>query len=94
MAQRATVSHWLATLDRMDALKPVHVVPSHGPRGDAAIIQGYRTYFTRIRDRASALKKEGKTQDQAIEIITNEMVAQYPDRNRLAGAIRMAYAEA
>lgn len=94
MAQRATVSHWLATLDRMDALKPVHVVPSHGPRGDAGIIQGYRTYFTRIRGRASALKKEGKTQDQAIEIITSEMVAQYPDRNRLAGAIRMAYAEA
>lgn len=93
MAQGATVSHWLATLDKLDALKPVHVVPSHGPRGDASIIQGYRTYFTRIRDRASALKKEGKTQDQAVEIITGEMVAQYPDRNRLAGAIRMAYAE-
>jgi glyoxylase-like metal-dependent hydrolase (beta-lactamase superfamily II) len=94
MAQGATVSHWLATLDTLDALKPVHVVPSHGPRGDAGIIEGYRTYFIRIRDRAAELKKAGRTQDETVQAITGEMVGQYPDRNRLAGAIRMAYADA
>jgi glyoxylase-like metal-dependent hydrolase (beta-lactamase superfamily II) len=94
MAQGATLTHWLATLDKLDALKPKHVVPSHGPRGDAGIIAGYRTYLTEIRDRAATLKKAGKTQDEAVQIITDEMSAQYPDKGRLGGAIRAGFAEA
>jgi glyoxylase-like metal-dependent hydrolase (beta-lactamase superfamily II) len=94
MNPAATITQWLASLDRLEAMKPVHVVPSHGPRGDAAIISGYRTYLVKIRDRAAALKKEGKTLEQATQTITEEMSAQYPDKQRLAGAIRAAYAEA
>jgi glyoxylase-like metal-dependent hydrolase (beta-lactamase superfamily II) len=90
----AKISHWLASLDRLDALKPARVVPSHGPFGEASIIAGYRTYLTRIRDRGAELKKAGKSQDETIQIITDEMAAQYPDKNRLAGAVRAAYAEA
>jgi glyoxylase-like metal-dependent hydrolase (beta-lactamase superfamily II) len=89
----AKISHWLASLDRLDAFEPRQVVPSHGPFGDASIIAGYRSYLTRIRDRSAELKKAGKTQDETSRIITDEMVAQYPDRNRLAGAIRAAWAE-
>ena len=43
---------------------------------------------------SAELKRAGKTQDEAIQTITDEMSAQYPDRNRLAGAIRAGYAEA
>jgi glyoxylase-like metal-dependent hydrolase (beta-lactamase superfamily II) len=93
MAQGATLTHWLATLDKLDALKPVHVVPSHGPRGDAGIIAGYRTYLTKIRDRTAELKRAGKTQDEAVQFITDEMSTQYPDKARLGGAIRAGYAE-
>jgi glyoxylase-like metal-dependent hydrolase (beta-lactamase superfamily II) len=92
--QSAKISHWLESLDRLDALKPARVVPSHGPFGDASIIAGYRAYLTRIRDRSAELKKAGKTQDESIQIITDEMSAQYADKNRLAGAIRAGYAEA
>jgi glyoxylase-like metal-dependent hydrolase (beta-lactamase superfamily II) len=94
MAQGATLTHWLGTLDQLDALKPAHVVPSHGARGDAGIIQGYRTYFTKIQARVGELKKAGKTQDEVVATVTEELVGQYPDRNRLGGAIRAAYAEA
>jgi hypothetical protein len=48
----------------------------------------------RIRDRAAELKKAGKTQDEVIQVITDEMSAQYPDKNRLAGAIRAGFSEA
>ena len=89
----AKISHWLASLDRLDAFKAQHIVPSHGPFGDASIIAGYRSYLTRIRDRSAELAKAGKSQDEAIQIITEEMSAQYPDRNRLAGAIRAGYSE-
>jgi glyoxylase-like metal-dependent hydrolase (beta-lactamase superfamily II) len=89
----AKISHWLASLDRLEALKPQQLVPSHGSFGDTTIIGGYRGYLTHIRDRTAELKKAGKTQDEAIQIITDEMSRQYPDKSRLAGAIRAAYSE-
>lgn len=90
----AKISHWLESLDRLEALKPKIVVPSHGPFGDAAVMQGYREYLTRIRDRAAELRKAGKSRDETVQTMTDEMSARFPDRNRLAGAIRAAYAEA
>jgi uncharacterized sulfatase len=90
----ATISHWLASLDRLDALHAKRIVPSHGPFGDASLIEGYRVYLRRIRNRTAELKKAGKSQDETIQIITEEMAAQYPDKNRLAGAIRAGFAEA
>jgi glyoxylase-like metal-dependent hydrolase (beta-lactamase superfamily II) len=89
----ATITHWLQSLDRLQALKPKVIVPSHGPFGGVEIIEGYRSYLTRIRGRTIELQKAGKTQDEAIQVVTDEMSAQYPDRNRLAGAIRAAYGE-
>jgi glyoxylase-like metal-dependent hydrolase (beta-lactamase superfamily II) len=89
----AKISHWLASLNRLEALKPKQLVPSHGPFGDTSIITGYRAYLTRIRDRTAALKKAGKTQDETVQIITDEMSAQFPDKNRLAGAIRAGFNE-
>jgi glyoxylase-like metal-dependent hydrolase (beta-lactamase superfamily II) len=90
----ATITHWLASLDALEALHPKRIVPSHGPFGGVEIIEGYRGYLTRVRDRTAELKKAGKSQDEAIQIITDEMSAQYPDKNRLAGAIRAGYAQA
>ena len=90
----AKISHWLDSLDRLEALKAKQLVPSHGPFGDNSIITGYRAYLTRIRDRSAELKKSGKTQDDAVQAITDEMSAQFPDKNRLAGAIRAGFSEA
>jgi glyoxylase-like metal-dependent hydrolase (beta-lactamase superfamily II) len=90
----SSVSHWQDSLNRLDAMKPAFVVSSHGPRGDANIIAGYRAYFTRIQIRAVELKKAGKTQDETVQIVTDEMSNQYPDKARLGGAIRAGYAEA
>ena len=90
----ATISHWLASLEKLRALKPAQLVPSHGSFGDVSIIGGYEAYLTRIRVRSAELKKAGKTQDEAIQQITDEMSPQYPDKNRLAGAIRAGYNEA
>jgi glyoxylase-like metal-dependent hydrolase (beta-lactamase superfamily II) len=90
----ATITHWLDSLDALEAMQPTIIVPSHGPFGGLEIITVYRAYLTRIRDRAAELKKAGKTQDEAVQMITDEMSAQYPDKNRLAGAIRAGYSEA
>jgi glyoxylase-like metal-dependent hydrolase (beta-lactamase superfamily II) len=89
----SSVRNWLANLDRLEALKPVLIVPSHGPTGDVGFISAYRTYLTEIRNRAAAEKKAGHSVDQAVEAISAAM-PNYPDRGRLAGAIKAAYAEA
>jgi glyoxylase-like metal-dependent hydrolase (beta-lactamase superfamily II) len=90
----STVSHWLKSLDELDALKPKIVVPSHGPIANAMYIANYRVYLTTIRDRAVELKKEGKSQDETVKTITAEMQGRYSDTGRLGGAIRAAYSEA
>jgi glyoxylase-like metal-dependent hydrolase (beta-lactamase superfamily II) len=91
----SSLRQWLASLDRLEALKPVLIVPSHGPTGDeTAFITGYRAYLTEVRDRAAAEKRAGRNVDQAVEAVTAALVAHFPDRARLAGAIRAAYAEA
>jgi glyoxylase-like metal-dependent hydrolase (beta-lactamase superfamily II) len=85
------LDHWLESLDRLDALNPAIVVPSHGPLGDAAFIAGYRSYLTRVRDRVTAAKRDGQSVDKTVEVVTGELAGQYPDRARLGGAVRATY---
>ena len=47
----SSVNNWLANLDRLEALKPVLIVPSHGPTGDVGFISAYRSYLTDVRQR-------------------------------------------
>ena len=90
----SNLEHWLASLDVLGALQPKMIVPSHGPLGDASFLSGYRTYLTAIRDRTADLKKQGKSQDDAVKEVTAQMQPIYPDAARLSGAIVEAYKEA
>jgi len=70
-------------------------VPSHGPTGEGAgFIAGYRAYLSDIRDRAAAEKRDGHSADEAVMTITAAFGDRAPDKARLAGAIKAAYAEA
>jgi len=92
-APRARIATWLASLDRFDALKPVRIVPSHGAMGDASMIATYRTFLTTVRDRAAALKKAGKSADETLRTLQDELQARF-NRNEMASAVRAAYNEA
>jgi glyoxylase-like metal-dependent hydrolase (beta-lactamase superfamily II) len=91
----SNLGHWLESLDRLEKLKPVAIVPSHGPLGDGTVfISGYQSYLTEVRKRTASEKKGGKDLQQATEVVTAAMADRYPDRARLSGAIKAAYAEA
>jgi len=91
----SSLRQWLASLDKLEALNPVIIVPSHGPTGDGTgFITGYRAYLTEVRDRAAAEKRAGRSVDQSIEAVTAAFGERAPDKARLAGAIKVAYAEA
>ena len=87
------ISTWLQSLDRFEQLKPKRIVPSHGPMGDGSMITTYRTFLTTVRDRATALKKEGKSLDDTVKALQEELQSRF-NRNQMAGAIRAAYNEA
>jgi glyoxylase-like metal-dependent hydrolase (beta-lactamase superfamily II) len=90
----SSIRQWFASLDRLEALKPAVVVPSHGPLGDAGFIIGYRNYLQEVLERTTAEKKAGRSADAAVQDVTAAMVDRYPDRGRLAGAIKAAYTAA
>lgn len=92
-APTARFATWLSSLDRLDALKPVRIVPSHGAMGDASMIATYRAFLTTVRDRAATLKKDGRTSDETVRTLQDELQGRY-NRNQMASAVRAAYNEA
>jgi glyoxylase-like metal-dependent hydrolase (beta-lactamase superfamily II) len=92
-APSARFATWLATLDRFDALKPVRIVPSHGAMGDASMIATYRAFLTTVRDRAAMLKKDGRTIDETVRTLQDELQGRF-NRGQMASAVRAAYNEA
>lgn len=87
------LSTWVTSLDRFEKLQPKRIVPSHGPMGDASMITDYRTFLTTVQARAAELKKQGRSLDDTVKLVQDELQGRY-DRNRMAGAIRAAYNEA
>jgi glyoxylase-like metal-dependent hydrolase (beta-lactamase superfamily II) len=91
----SSLKRWTASLDQLEALKPAIIVPSHGPTGDGVgFITGYRTYLAEVRERSAAEKRAGHSADEAVATVTTAFGDRAPDKARLAGAIRTAYAEA
>ncbi|HVQ17180.1 MAG TPA: MBL fold metallo-hydrolase, partial [Vicinamibacterales bacterium] len=86
------ISTWLASMDRFEKLKPKRIVPSHGPMGDVGFVTNYRAYLIAVRERTVAHKKAGKNLDDTIKLVQDDLGGKY-DRNRMAGAIRIAYNE-
>jgi glyoxylase-like metal-dependent hydrolase (beta-lactamase superfamily II) len=90
----SSIPAWLKALDRLEAMKPKIVVPSHGPNGDTAMIRRYREYFRSVQSRVAALKGEGKTADAIAATVQKEMEAKFPDMGqpaRVVQAVQTAY---
>lgn len=93
----SSVRAWLAALDRLDALDPQVIVPSHGRFVDRAQIAKYRDYLRAVQSRTRELKQEGKSSDDAAQTIQAELQARFDGMAqpaRIAGAVKAAYAEA
>ena len=96
---QSTVRTWNAALQRLDALKPSIIIPSHGRRGDGSMIAAYRDYLSALQVRAAALKKEGRSEDDAARTLQMEMPTRFPGLgyrgvNNVTNAAREAYREA
>ncbi len=85
---------WLASLERLMELKPRHVVPAHGPLGDASMIDKHRVFLIAVRDRVRALKAQRQSADQIASTVTTELAAKHQVPERIvADAARLFYEE-
>ena len=55
------------------------VVPSHGPLGDATVIDAYEEYFATIQSRVGELKTQGLSADEIVERLTSELASRLSD---------------
>jgi glyoxylase-like metal-dependent hydrolase (beta-lactamase superfamily II) len=91
----SSVKAWLASLDKVEPLRPTRIVPAHGEMGDGSLLERNREYLTSLQTRARELKREGKTAEQTVEAVVAEFKSKYPDWTGNPGAAaRSAYAEA
>jgi glyoxylase-like metal-dependent hydrolase (beta-lactamase superfamily II) len=91
----SSVRAWIASLDKLAPLRPARIVPSHGDMGDGALLDTNRAFLVELQSRVAALKREGKTLEEATGIVTTELRSKYGDwTGNPAGAIRSAFNEA
>lgn len=89
---RDDVQRWLLALDRLQRLEPRHVVPGHGPVGDARTLAWQRRLiedvFESVKNRYSA----GVPVDDSANEPPPERFAALPQaRNRWPGAVKGIY---
>jgi glyoxylase-like metal-dependent hydrolase (beta-lactamase superfamily II) len=91
---QSSVNHWLGSLDRLEALDPSIVVPSHGPNGNVEFIHNYRNFLNSVKEKTTALKRQGKSLDEVTATVSKELEPLFGNSRRMEGAIRTAYQEA
>jgi glyoxylase-like metal-dependent hydrolase (beta-lactamase superfamily II) len=93
----SSLNAWLGVLDRIDSLKAVKLVPSHGSIGEVSLVGEQRGVLKMVQSRSRELKAQGKSAEEAAPVVTAELQAKYPDWTapaRVSQAVRSAYDEA
>ena len=86
---------WIAVIDQLAPLKPRRVAPDHGALGDGSLIGKERAFLIDLQDRVTALKRQGKSADEAGKLIQAEFEARHPEwggLNNIPQSVKRAYA--
>lgn len=90
---------WLEALQVIASLPVELVVPSHGPMGDASVIEKNAEFFSLLQSRSAELKARGRSEDEVAELLATELAPSFSDWDsegigRINPAARVAFAEA
>jgi glyoxylase-like metal-dependent hydrolase (beta-lactamase superfamily II) len=88
----SSMKAWLAAFDTFSALGPRTVVPAHGAVGPGSLVGTNRAWVQQVRDRALALKAEGKSLEETGTMVQAEFVKQHPEWPRAQGLAALARA--
>jgi glyoxylase-like metal-dependent hydrolase (beta-lactamase superfamily II) len=88
-------STWLAVLEKVAAMKPVHVLPDHTPPGDGSMVAAERAMILELRTRALELKRRGVSAEDAGKQVSEDLKKAHPDwpNTNAAAFVRSVYLE-
>ena len=90
------VQSWIDILDKLEPLKPRIILPDHGAIGGASLIAAERACLVDLQKRGQALKREGKSVEEAGRLMTAEFKTKYPDWDIMlpvSNIVKQIYAE-
>jgi glyoxylase-like metal-dependent hydrolase (beta-lactamase superfamily II) len=94
---QSTFKSWFAVLDKAALLKPAIILPDHSRPGDGGLIAEQRAFMTDVLEHTQALKREGKSADEAARLVSADIEKRYPGWGRLffiARTVPLAFSEA
>jgi hypothetical protein len=97
MPEESSMKGWIAVLDKLAPLKPRLIVPDHGELGDGSLIAKEKAMLVEMQGRALELKRQGKSAEEAGNLLTAELHAKHPDFanvERIAADVKLVYGEA
>ncbi|MEO7271234.1 MAG: MBL fold metallo-hydrolase [Vicinamibacterales bacterium] len=86
----SSLKAWLAAFGAFAAFSPRTVVPAHGAVGPGTLVAANRTLVAAVRDRALALKAQGRTLDDTATTVQSEFQGQHPAWPRATGLAALA----
>jgi cyclase len=88
-----SVTGWLHVIDRIKDLDIELIVPGHGPVGGRQELDDEREYFEFVREQARRGLEEGMTNEQAVKAMDLGPYAEWPESERMAANLLVAYRE-
>jgi glyoxylase-like metal-dependent hydrolase (beta-lactamase superfamily II) len=77
-ADGGSFASWITVLDKLDALKPKIVIPTHSRVGDGSLIAQEKAFILDMRARSLAMKKQGLSAADAGKRLQEDFKTAYP----------------
>jgi glyoxylase-like metal-dependent hydrolase (beta-lactamase superfamily II) len=92
----ASLKGWVEILANLRSMSWQHIVPDHSPPGDGSLIEQDYQAFSFLQERILEWKRQGKSADDAAQILLSEFKAKFPDwpnLNAIPTIVKHAYGE-
>jgi glyoxylase-like metal-dependent hydrolase (beta-lactamase superfamily II) len=92
----ASMRGWVEILGKLRATKWRYVVPDHGALGGGSLIEEDYQFFSQLQTRVLELKGQGKSVEDAGQILTGEFKTKFPDWPNLSAipnVVKHVYSE-
>jgi glyoxylase-like metal-dependent hydrolase (beta-lactamase superfamily II) len=94
--ENASMKGWVEILGKLRQSKWQYVVPDHGALGDGSLIEQDYRFFSQLQARALELKRQGKSADEAGQILLAEFKTKFtdwPNLTAVPNVVKHVYAE-